>query len=291
MKVSQLATLLEQRKRFRNLYTFWEYRKVKRNEIERDFKDFTGWIYILNDFHIPYTRYDLLFDTLGKIAKNKDKKLCVINGDLLNFDLFSVFPKKANYTASPSKTLETAVKLLTVMNEIFDDIIYTGGANHEIRLEKFITKSISGIKEQSETLKMFQSLEDTFNAIPKVIFLDDFLVKIGDVAMMHPEGGSRAIAGRTASWVARSLAKRMKNLKVVIVGHTHKQSKLWEDRILVIETGYLAKTFDYTRTAKSLVSYGKYGLSHLGYGLCYMNKGKVDINSANFINLGFEEGL
>ena len=287
----ELISYLEERKKeFVTFKTLWEQKKKERNEVENMFQNYTGWVYFMADLHIPYTRYDLLFDELVKIAKNKSPKILILGGDTLNVDLFSRFINANELVSLPSEEIETAQKMLNILGKIFDNVIFIKG-NHEVRIEKFLLRIIPGITEQKETLALCKTFRELFEMVDNCTVIEDFFIRIGDAVFVHPEGGSLAIEGRTGVWVVDAFCQRMDGLRVVFTSHTHKQSKLWRKKILSIESGYLSKIFDYTRSPKSFIRVGKYGVCHLGYALGYFEKGKVNINSCDFVNLGFEEEL
>ena len=290
MKNEEIKKFFEAINLQKDFQTKWEHRLQKRRQIEHQFKNFTGKLWVFGDLHIPYTLWDVIFKKiLPEIEKDKaKKKMIVLPGDTFNFDLWSHFRKESGFTSLPSHEIELGQKFLTILSKIADFVLQIL-SNHDMRMIKFIQDAIKGVKEQEELAKFIKSFDELFD-IPGVQIIDDWLVQIGDVIIPHGGPTSRAVKGRTGTWAIDAFCGALRHLVrkdwvLIMQPHGHLQSSIRYRDKKSIEVGCLCKPLDYQFLGTKSYSYGKYGDWHRGYGICEMVNGKADINSATYIQV------
>ncbi|MCS7232459.1 MAG: hypothetical protein RMJ67_10060, partial [Elusimicrobiota bacterium] len=82
---------------------------------------------------------------------------------------------------------------------------------------------------------------------------------------------------------------RIKNFRCVVIGHTHKQSKLFRKGRLGLEIGSMCKTLDYTVDSK-FTAYRK-ETQYKGFGILTFDKGIINFNNTNFVFVKYEDYL
>ena len=287
----QIASIQADKLMFKDFETVWEKRKCMRQIIEQKYRKFTGRIWIFGDLHLPYMLRNLVFDKLlPSISEFQVKrKMIILPGDTFTFDLFSWFRKGEGRTAKPSEEIREGKKLFQTLNKIANYVLMLK-TNHEVRLEKFLADKIQGNEEIEETKVFLKSFQELFAEIPSLQVVDDWLVQIGDIIVPHGGPGSRAVKGRTGTWgidfflgAGRHLVR--KEWRVLFQPHSHLLSSILYRDKRSVEVGCLCKPLDYQFKGSKSYSFGKYGDWQRGYGVCNMVDGKVDINSAMYMEL------
>ena len=271
-----------------NQQTHWEISRDNRVKLEAPFRNFTGHIDVA-ELHIPYTRWDYIDEMVKEAKKYKGKKIFVSGGDSLNFDMFSVFYNKSGDDSKPSDEIKTLIKFLTIIHRVYDHIIFIE-SNHEARVHKILARICNDKTVAQELRKQIRSLSDQFfeAGLNKVVYVPTYIFQLGDTLFTHMEANS-ASAGAVSRSLVQYLSPRIqKPWNVCFQLHTHTQSKISIDRKTIVETGAIIPPLDYWRQGKPS---GKGKMSSIGYGVCDMKDGKVDVNSANYIIKEWEDYL
>lgn len=267
-------------KQLTSLLTLWEQKKVELEYLKNKYKNFSGLIFVVSDIHIPFfdeVAVELFFEQL----KQKKPKLLVIAGDLVNFDVFS----KYQYTnaADAKAEVDRAKLFCEMLLKYCNDIIYIA-SNHEQRFEKFLIRNL-GVDEAKNIFELGFVFEKLL-AYRNLKVLSNWFLQICDCIIAHPEVQS-IVRARAVDWAIEYFEGRVKDFNCVLIGHTHKQSKIFRKKKLGIEIGALAKTQDYVLSSR--FNGYRVDTQYLGYAEVFIEKGKVDINKTNFITLKFED--
>jgi predicted phosphodiesterase len=266
-----------------SLLTLWEYKKTKLEQIKNKYKRITTKIGIISDLHIPFFDADIINEFI-KFIKNQKIEIIVIAGDLVNFDAFSRY-LHLDGVISADKEILLAKKVIEKFVELEKQIIYLK-ANHELRLEKFLIRNLgNSISEQ--LLNLGLSFENFFR-YKNLDVIDNWWIQIGDCIIAHPEVNS-IVRGRPVDWTIEYFETRVKDFNCVIIGHTHKQSKIFRKGKLGIEIGSACKTLDYTTDSK--FSAYRTETQYKGFGIAELNKGKINFNNTDFVFVKNEEYL
>ena len=261
----------------------WEVLRNDRLELEEQFNRFTGLINII-ELHIPYTKYEHLFDLMGRALKSKaETKILVPAGDSMNLDMFSAFYQRSADRSKPSVEWRDLIKVLRRAEQIYDHIIFMT-TNHDDRIWKMLMKNIVAREIYDEVMQWMTSYQDAFNheGFTKIITVPGPLFQIGDLVITHYEDNS-IVPGHVPRDVIKYLTPRMDPRKpwhIAIEAHTHAQSKIANDRKICIECGTLAKEMDYWRPGKMK---GKGKLTSIGYAVSDMENGIADPNRTDFV--------
>jgi len=266
----------------------WETKKVKRSLIENKYANYTGLIHAI-ELHVPYTKYDLLTEPIVRARDYKGKKLCILNGDTLNFDMFSMFFKTTPNVSDPIDEVKDMIDIMKVLTSTYDEVLYLL-SNHDQRMKKIIYKNFPD-KQMATALTMFLSdvtdyLQD--EGIKNATVVDNVFVMLGDTIFCHMEKNSTVPGSISRDMVSYFKPRIQKDFNAIYQSHTHGQSTIPIDRVLFVETGCLADTFDYWRNGKLQ---GVRKMSSLGYGEAIMNRGKIDIRNSRAIPLAWEGWL
>lgn len=267
-----------------NLLTIWDYKKVQLEEIKRKYKDFTGKIAVCSDLHIPFVDLEVFDKFVEFVKRDKEIKLIVIAGDLINFDKFSKY-LHLDGTIDASKEIDIAKQFVEKIVNLKKQIIYLK-ANHELRLEKFLIRQL-GNETAEDLLNLGLSFDKFFN-YKNLLVLDNWFVQIGDCIIAHPEVQS-LVRARPVDWTIEYFESRIKDFNCVLIGHTHKQSKIFRKSKLGIEIGCMSKTLDYTVDSK--FSAYRVETQYLGFGIVKQNRGRTDFNDTDFYFVKQEEAL
>lgn len=264
----------------------WLTRKAGREELERQFSLFTGGMDIC-ELHIPYTKWEYVEQMMADRQKTKGNKLLFLDGDSVNFDMFSMFYPKSKDKIQPKFEREQFIEFLKIASSVYDRIIFLK-TNHEARLYKILFK-IADNKEQAEAYTDFvESLEETIkkNKINNLVSVDSPFFQIGDVIISHFENNS-AVPGSIARQTIQYLIPRIRKAwNVVYQAHTHTQSMLPIDGKLFIETGAMIGSMDYWINGRMN---GKGKFSTIGYAVGDMVKGQADLNTCKFVMKSWQE--
>lgn len=265
MKVEKLVDLL----------TLWEYKKTSLEQVKNKYRNFTGKIAVCSDLHIPFVNLIVFNEFIEYVKKDKEVKLIVIAGDLVNFDKFSKY-LHLDGTIDASKEINIARQFVEKIVNLKKQIIYLK-ANHELRLEKFLIRQL-GNETAEDLLNLGLSFENFFVS-KNLLVLDNWFVQIGDCIIAHPEVQS-LVRARPVDWTIEYFEGRIKDFNCIVIGHTHKQSKIFRKGKLGIEVGCMCKTLDYTVDSK--FSAYRTEIQYLGWGVVKLKKERVDFNQTNF---------
>ena len=264
------------------LFTVWEFKKVQIEKIKEKYKNFSGKIVVISDLHIPFIDLEVFLRFLKEGLK--DARLLVIAGDLINFDQFSRFIH-LDGIVSAKKEIDLATKYLETLCD-YKIPIFLLKANHELRLEKFLHRNLSN--EVAEDLIELGLKFENFFKFKNLFVIDNWFIQIGDVIIAHPEVNS-IVRGRAIDWTIEYFEPRIKDFRCVVIGHTHRQCKIFRRGKLGVECGCMSKTLDYTVDSK--FSGYRTETQYLGYACVVLKKGKVDFNKVNFISLKINDKI
>ena len=249
----------------------WEITKQLRGVQERKFVNFTGLVDV-HEYHMPYTRYELLERAIGKSAKYKGSKILVSAGDSVNMDTYSKFHSRSTCDTAPEEEIECLVRYLKHASKVYDKVIFLT-TNHENRIKKIIQDSIKDSSVSRAVLKQVRFLDTIFsgNNLDKVIYVNDYVFKVGRLWVTHLENNS-AVPGRIGEKVKDGLnCDYGRDWDVCIQAHTHCQSNVTFPRQTVIESGTFMSAPDYW--VKSGKIKGERKSTSYGYAWCEMVNG------------------
>lgn len=269
--------------------TKWEKTQGERLAIWNFFKDWTGWVIVIPDLHIPQTNWDKVQEMLEWVVKNtKPPRVAVLGGDNLNLDVFARFIDAERSFKESDDGLPLEIEqykgFIDAIDNMFEYIVILKG-NHDKRIEKAILRSMD-----SQQAKYIIDLIDIDRMVrdgnKRVFISPDWFVRIGDLSVSHYEKYS-VIPGRVGVWVADTLKQRMPDLRAFIQAHVHRVSWLITKGVLAIEAGMLSKVPDYTRFKSFTAS--RYDMVSYGFACAYLRNGKTDFNLTRPIYLGGED--
>jgi predicted phosphodiesterase len=245
----------------------------------------------LSDLHIPFENTDTIAHAL---KKHSDADILVINGDFLELYAVSTWPKNKNVVLKWE--YQIAIEWLKLFSKTFKKVVLTSG-NHEARLKSYfaakIDPSISFLVGNDILSRLAQgedfwgenreSLTAEMHDFSNVEYQPGLLswyTKIGKCIFAHPRSFSK-VPAKTAVNTADYFLGR-EDYQAVVIGHTHKLSKLiWKDKLLM-ESGCCCVPMDYEADGKM-----KYTPQAFGYAVVYMDEdGNVDFNKSNAIYTG-----
>jgi predicted phosphodiesterase len=264
------------------LLTLWEQKKVEVKKIKEKYKNFTGKLVVISDLHIPFIDLSVFKKFLETGLKNT--KLVVIAGDFVNFDKFSRFIH-IDGIVSAKKEIDLANKYLEILCSYKIPIIYLK-ANHELRLEKFLYRTLPN-DIATDLVDLGLSLTNFFK-YKNLILVNNWFCQIGDVIVAHPEVNS-TVRGRAVDWTIEFFEERIRDFKCVIIGHTHKQFKMFRKGKLGIECGAMCKILDYTMDSK--ISSYRTEIQYLGYAYSILKKGKCELKETDFVTLSINNKI
>jgi len=189
-------------------------------------------ILLLSDLHIPYHSIDAITAALDYGKKEKINCI-VINGDLLDFYMYSKFGKDPR-KRSPKNEIEDAVSFLTSLRSIFPHVpIYWIYGNHDIRYETFLKSVAPSLYEDD-----YYKLEDRMGlAKLKVKALNDkTIIKAGHLDILH----GHTIFKMSPQNPAQTAVTRYPSANLLF-GHTHKitefTTNVWDrDKIYTVQS-------------------------------------------------------
>lgn len=264
--------------------TLWESKKQKLEEVSKKIGNLTSKIAVISDLHIPFIDLEVFEQFVDYVKKDRDIKIIVIAGDLVNFDKFSRY-LHFNGVASAEKEISLAKRFVEKILDLDKQIIYIL-ANHELRLEKFLIRNL-GNDVSEDLIKLGLSFEKFF-LYKNLSVINNWFIKIGSCIIGHPEVQS-IVRGRAVDWTIEYFENRIKDFNCVMIGHTHKQSKIFRKNKLGIEIGCMCKTLDYTTDSKFNAYRSE--SQYKGFGVVKFVKGKVDFNETDFVYIKSEEYL
>lgn len=262
----------------------WNKIKFGLKEIDKKYKNFTGSVYSVSDLHLPFQQNEKIKDFFKFINKDKNEKIIVVNGDMLDMTNFKYFNDDMP-VISLEEELWLGKKFCKLLNNYTDEIIFLF-ANHEKRLMKRLKDKLN-IKQANDIIKQLKSkMIDDFQTY-RCKIVDNWFLKIGNLGFVHPEQNS-ATRGKTASDICEWFYDRVPSVNIWFIAHTHKQNIVGYKKHFGIETGCLCSTMDYAINPKLFY---KNEQQYYGFGFSEMKNGKTDINNSRFINLGCEKKI
>jgi hypothetical protein len=258
--------------------TLWEQKKADLKRLEKECGKFTGNVFFVSDLHSPIVDKHAVKAMLHDVKQTNGDKIFVAGGDWVTFDLFSRFDKD-----EPRSDLEREVKIAgMVLSEVsrYCNRVIFEYANHELRLRKFLFR----LATDSQGAAIAKLIGDWLK-VPGVKHIHNWFLKIGDAIFAHPHLNRAAPASALIAMMRRFMGKVDYN--TLVMGHTHKQSKIFWMNKLGIQSGAMCRTQDYAVADGRLYE----GSQEIGYAKVKMTKGKTDINESGFVFLKFEDKL
>jgi predicted phosphodiesterase len=260
-----------------------KFARIGRPGLNADYK-----VLALSDLHVPFDNSEVIEHALTKHAKDTD--VLVINGDL--FELYSVskWPKHKDIMLRWEYHL--AIEWMRLFSETFREVYLVSG-NHEHRLKTYFSANVdpmvSFLVSDDMLSKVAKGYDfDGDSLVPMYDFKNvhyqpgmlSWYAKIGKCIFAHPRTFS-SVPVRTAIKTADYFMDK-EDFQAVVIGHTHKISKLvWRDK-LIMEQGCCCVPMDYEADGKL-----KYLPQAFGYAVVYMDRdGNVDFDKSNPVYVG-----
>lgn len=247
----------------------------------------------LSDIHFPLARVDLLAKAINDHA---DADIVVVNGDLMEGYIFSVFEKSKSIAALDE--YRTAFKFVMMLSKKFPKVVLVDG-NHDIRASRALKQQGFG-KAASQILRPNlmariangEVLDESGMLIEKLDFSnviyeqrESWFVKIGKTLFIHPHGRGGSKPGHTVTNHGDKLIRRYEKGEVdsVVCGHTHKMYKGIINGVMYVEQGMLAGLLSYLHQPKNDYRFNYQN----GYAVVYQDKeGNTDFNRSGPVYLG-----
>jgi predicted phosphodiesterase len=253
----------------------------------------TRKILVLSDIHFPMARVDLLEQA---IEDHADADICVLNGDILDGQIFSSFEKYRRIAALDE--YNCTFNFVKECSERFEHVVLTEG-NHDARPSR--TLKTTGLpKEATQILRPSliariangERLDSTGMMIEKLDFsnvhfdpIEPWYARIGKTLFIHPWTRGSSKPGWTVQGWCRKFEDRMDpdDFDSIVCGHTHKLYKGIVNGKLLIEQGCLAGHMAYAWSPKTLY----HGNGQNGYAVIYQDEdGNTDFNKSHVVYLG-----
>ena len=267
----------------------WELKRTKVHQLQNEFKDATCRVDVVEP-HFNHAHQDAINKVFKAANEYKGDKIIVIGGDSMNLDRFSGFYSNTVEETDPEDEIDTLVSFIRQASKIYRKVIFLA-TNHENRIKKVIFKNIKDKKVAGSVAKQMKTLKEIFElkGLDKVVYTDHYVFKIGDTYVTHFENNT-SIPGTVGEKVMRGLNNLYGSDWVLAVQcHTHSMSKNTYQRQTVIESGTLQVSPDYWVNSGKIC--GERKSAGIGYATYNLIKGKVDINSANYIVTSWREYL
>jgi hypothetical protein len=252
--------------------------------------------------HHPYMNWELFREIIEESRSDAD--LCVVNGDILDQYLYSLFVQNRNITFLEEYT--QALDMLEELSRAFPRVMLNMG-NHDSRLAKRLGKMRSGL---AETIR---ALAKTSQLAPGGVFLEPlskgmefnldgeaigargfeniffqrgaqaWWCRVGKAVICHPEKGSAVSMKAVQEWHRKYFAPRYAGeYDAVVMHHTHKGGKIVDGNVLLIEGGCICDPLPYAVEGRTT-----YDSAHLGYALLFQDaEGNTDFDSSRFVFKG-----
>ena len=251
---------------------------------------------VISDLHIPFELQGV--DKLVSSLSN-DFDTLIINGDFIDAFSMSTFSKEADIPLYSE--VQRAMEYLSIWVKLFDRVIFNKG-NHEMRIENYIGKhdkinrlqfmidfdvlsyivrelQMQEIYEQSENSISNKQTKELEKTIEQIVYTHSTTLKYGDAIIAHPTSFSRTPSKTVANAIEHYLP-RIKDLRAVIIGHTHHAAKIIHNKIMGIESGALCGTLPYEMRGNIRLTQPTNGLVML-----VQYDGITDINATNYFVL------
>ncbi len=243
-------------------------------------------VVVISDLHIPYTLWDLLYDTLEELQGDFDT--LVIAGDLLDVGSVSSFGLEQDIPLF--EEYNTALEFIDTIRKMFGEIFLIRG-NHEKRTKKAVIKDLRiarmGFMLNVDVLSNLAN-GIVFNQDGEVTGVKDFKnvhyakygIKMGDVAIMHPSNYSKIPLRVAASALDKTL-ETYPDVNVMIVGHTHQAGIATYRNRLIVETGCWCTEMPYAEPDKLRLT-----TQQIAYATFIQKNGQTDFRDVNLKVLG-----
>lgn len=216
-------------------------------------------ILVISDLHIPFELQGV--DQLVSNMSN-DFDTLIVNGDLLDTYSMSTFSKEADIPLYSE--VQRGLEYLSKWVKLYDKVIFNKG-NHEMRIENYIGKNdkinrlqfmtefdvLSFMVRELQVHSMYEhydnpeeQIKEMINMTEKIIYTHSTALKYGDAVIAHPTSFS-SVPSRTITLAVDHYYSRIKDLRAVIIGHTHHVAKIVRNGVLGIESGCLCGTLPY----------------------------------------------
>lgn len=269
--------------------TFWEKKHNDRLRMWDFFKDWTGWVVVIPDLHIPQTNWEKVEEMLEWVGNNTSSpRLAILGGDNLNLDTFARFVDadrsfELGETGIP-KDIEQYKNFVDAIDTMFEFIIIIEG-NHDKRVMKSLLRSMKGA-EADYILNLIDLNRLIKGGNNRIFTTYDWFFRIGDLVVSHLERYS-VVPGRVGTWVSDTLKMRMPDTRAFIQAHVHRLAWIPYRDTLTIECGMLSKVPDYVRLKGGSAS--RYEMTYYGFAVAYLDNGVTDFNKTRPIYLGRED--
>lgn len=253
----------------------------------------TRKILALSDIHFPMARVDQLRDALDE---HEDADIVVLNGDILDGQIFSSFEKYRRIAAIDE--YNCAFNFVKECSERFPYVVLTEG-NHDARPSRSL-KSQGIPKEATQILRPSliariangERLDRTGMLIEKLDFdnvlfdpIEPWYVRVGKTIFIHPWTRGSSKAGWTVQQWAKKFDERMdtEDWDSMVCGHTHQLYKGVINSKMLIEQGCLAGHMAYAWSPRQVW----HGNGQNGYAVIYQDEeGNTDFNKSHIVYLG-----
>lgn len=231
----------------------------------------------LSDLHAPLINFKAVEQA---IENNLDADICVLNGDVFDGNCFSTFAKFKNIDFK--KEIDQVYKLLDVLTNYFDKVVWVGGNHDLMRFKNFISRNNGNATEY--LIDVANPLKIICDKYHNLINVDHDWTQIGDVIFSHLQDFS-TVDMKTVTTVNEKFEANKYELlpnpdyKAIVNGHTHHLGKIYKNNKLLIEQGCLCHLQDYRfmKPAKNKWQ--------TGYAVVYMDNGKCDFNKTNIFGI------
>lgn len=248
---------------------------------------------ILSDLHFPIVEYDMLMDI---VQLHSDADAVILNGDILDGYVYSIFPK--DRTIAAIDEYRSAFAFVKILSKFFPQVYLTEG-NHDVRLAKYLQDKGIGSSASSilyprliERIANGEEVDRYGKLIKKHDFnnvhfdpIDAWYVRIGNAVVAHPHFKLSSSPGMGVM----ATAKKINNIyhdeipDCIIIGHTHALYKGIVNAQLLIEQGCLMSYGEYAFSPRTNYN----GSAELGYALLYQDdNGNTDFNNTRFVYCG-----
>lgn len=250
--------------------------------VHRDLDQHTK-VLSISDLHIPFFYEDVIDDALDRHA---DADIVVLNGDILEVDTASRFPR--HKTVLLKYEYKLALELIVRLAKRFPKVVLVKG-NHEARLDRYFQDRIEpGLNMMVEgdilwRLSEGYGFDEAGNFqrhfdLPNVSYdrgLTNWFVQIGQAIFCHPWRTS-SVSIKSVELAQQWFMERGYSYQAIVMGHTHRLGSAVTAGKLLIEQGCTCVPLDYAARADI-----KYRPTSFGYAVVVMDEhGNVDFNQS-----------
>ena len=207
-----------------------------------------GTYLIMNDFHEPYSRRQLI-KTILLMPEIQKIDTLILNGDIFQMDVASKW--KIDTDDIIQTSLDKGSELFEVLSSQFNKIYVIPG-NHDLWPQRELNHSIkNGLKRLINDVSPIKTIIDELyeKGIKNIEYTEQNELKLGNVIFAHPNEFC-STPGQTVIRVADSYLTKYRDLSAVIIGHTHAIFSSLYRNIAVYETGCLCFEMEYKKKNK-----------------------------------------